>query len=338
VLACVLVIAPVTDDPFCEAERIFRGERLPGLAVGVVDGRTRVRTFGVADLRSGRALGPHTPFYVGSLSKPLTAIAILQLRDAGRLDLDDAVSDHVEVALDVTLAELLTHTAGLPREAADYWWTARFPTRAEVRSALDGATLEGRGAHRYSSAGYALLGQVVERASGTSYADYLESHVLGRLGMSHSGVGRVSDLAMGYSPRGALAGPPGRPFAGLGVAVGARRERLYHDAAGMAPAFGVRSTIADLTRLLRFFLERDGRVLGRRSWGQMRTAQTAGWSWGLKVMDVDGERVLRHNGWFAAHRSHLSFAPDRGVGVVAFGNADDFDPAVQGMRILRAAL
>src|SRR5262245_15512289 len=127
------------------AAQVERRE-LPGLAVGIVHDQRLLwaKGYGWADADRRVPVTPATAFRVGSISKLFTATAILQLRDAGKLRLDDPVAAHLpwfQVKLadpdapPITIRHLLTHTAGLPREAGTPYWTdGRFPEREDRKS------------------------------------------------------------------------------------------------------------------------------------------------------------------------------------------------------------
>ena len=129
-----------------EARMAYRGE--PGLSIAIVHDQDLVwaRGFGYADLANRVAASADTRYRIASVTKLFTSTAILLLRDAGQLQLDDPVARHLpwfEIgqrqpeAEPITIRHLLTHTSGLPREAAFAYWTdARFPSRAQVRASL----------------------------------------------------------------------------------------------------------------------------------------------------------------------------------------------------------
>ena len=120
---------------------------LPGVAVGVVSDQDLVwaRGFGLADTSAGIAMTPQTKFRMASHSKLFTATAVMQLRELGRLRLDDPVSMHLPWFTvkpanaddpPITIEELLTHSSGLPREAGPHWTTFDFPTSAQLRTLM----------------------------------------------------------------------------------------------------------------------------------------------------------------------------------------------------------
>ncbi len=133
-------------EAWIEAQRVYR--ELPGLSVGIVHDQTLIwaHGFGWADVERREPATPSTLYRIGSITKLFTATAILILRDAGKLALDDPLTAHLAWfamksaspdAGAITIRHLLTHTAGLPREAAfPYWTDYQFPSVEEVRARL----------------------------------------------------------------------------------------------------------------------------------------------------------------------------------------------------------
>ncbi|MDE2853575.1 MAG: serine hydrolase [Chloroflexota bacterium] len=186
----------------------------PGLAIGVVyDGALLWGAgYGFADMETGAPVTLDTRFRIASITKTFTATATLQLRDAGALSLDDPVSRHLDWfdlryrdAPAVTIRNLLTHTAGLPRDSVNPMWTeceapswAAFVADTQARK----ATRPPYEKFAYSNLGYSLLGGIIAAASGQPWADYLQRHVLDPLGMSETRPLPSADdplLATGYT-------------------------------------------------------------------------------------------------------------------------------------------
>ena len=152
----------------------------PGVVVGIVHGGALVwaKGFGYRDAERQLPTTAQTVFRLGSVTKLFTATAILQLRDRGSLRLDDPVTDHLPgleyrntfpEGPEITVRHLLTHTSGLPREAAfPYWTDRRFPTAEEMIAALaeQESIYEAGTQYKYSNLGLALLGEVVAAVSG----------------------------------------------------------------------------------------------------------------------------------------------------------------------------
>ena len=330
-------------------DRLRGAQEVPGISA-VVTRRHEVLfagASGVADLESAGAMTPGTVMYAGSLTKVLTAVLTLNLVEERRLALDESIGgigrDGADGADRVRVVHLLTHVSGLPREGeSDYWFTADFPDRTRLVRYLAGAELRSApGARsRYSNLGYAALGLEIERASGQAFGDALRTRVLRPLGMRASGApGPGRDVAPGYTPVGRIVPSAERPFAGVGRRVGDRYLREYHDARAMSPAFGAYTSAADLGRLTRFLLGYGGDdVLSPEMRVRMRTNEAFGRGLGLRVDRQDGRSLARHDGWFAAHRSHLLLELDAGIGVAVLGNSDSARPALIAEALLDAAL
>jgi CubicO group peptidase (beta-lactamase class C family) len=332
-LALALAALAVADLPDLQAvlDEQRAAQDVPGVSAVVVrrDEVVFAAGSGVADIETGRAMTPDTPLYIGSVSKVLTAALVLRLIEDGRLRLEDPVEFVATGApLPVTVSQLLAHSSGLEREGDfAYWFTAGFPDRAALRAYLGTASLRftpGSDLH-YSNVGYAALGLLIEDVLGTGYGEALAAGVLEPLGMRSSGApGPAAGVAAGYSPPDRLLPSDERPFAGVGRKAGNRHVRLYHDAAAMSPAFGAYSTATDLGRLARFLLgDGDEAVLSRQMRNRMRERQPSGRGLGLRLARVNDREVARHDGWFAAHRSHLLIDHEAGIGVAVLANGDN---------------
>ena len=174
-------------------------ERLPSIAAAIVHDQELVWSgaVGMADIDAGRPATSSTLYSICSISKLFTSVAVMQLRDEGHLDLRDPVQKHLpfydleqqyDESTPVTVEGLLTHSAGLPRESDHPYWSGPeypFPTKDEVIARLsDQETLHpSRTDYQYSNLGLSLAGYIVEEVSGTPYDQYIQSHILGPLGM-----------------------------------------------------------------------------------------------------------------------------------------------------------
>ena len=191
-----------------ELERLVRREqhakRLPSVAAAVVrDGETVWETaVGAADTVSGTDATPDTQYRIGSITKTFTAAAIMQLRDLGSLELEDTLDRHIDGAAHrPTLRRLLSHTSGIQRETQDdAWLSLRFASAQELVETLGDAeqVLPPGARFHYSNLAFALLGVVVERASGMPYADYVRTRLLDPLGLGRIGFEPEPPAATGY--------------------------------------------------------------------------------------------------------------------------------------------
>jgi CubicO group peptidase (beta-lactamase class C family) len=165
----------------------MRRHGLPGLAVGIVEGDHVVHTAAF-----GEGISPETPVVLASVSKPMTATAVLQLVDAGRVALDDPVQKYVPdfrvsdlaASARITVRQLLNHTSGIPTSACEIEAdTIEAYVRHLRRTSLD----RGVGTkYEYCSGNYTVLGLLVQRVSGMSFARYMDEAVFRPLEMKHS--------------------------------------------------------------------------------------------------------------------------------------------------------
>ncbi|MCH7853917.1 MAG: beta-lactamase family protein [Proteobacteria bacterium] len=319
-------------------DRMRNDQELPGVSAVIThhDEIVFAGASGMADLETRRPMTPATVVYSGSLSKVFTAVLTLRLVEEGKLSLRDPVAgiatQSSSKAPVITVAHLLTHASGLEREGNfGYWFSADFPDRKALADYLLSTELReqpGTSLH-YSNVGYAKLGLVIEDKGGQTYSDALRTRLLEPLGMTSSGTpGPGAAMSSGYTPVGRMIPNEDRPFAGVGRAVGNRHIREYHDAAAMSPAFGIYTSACDLARLTRFLLGHGGSdVLSTGMRKRMRTRQASGWGLGLKLGTLDGRRVARHEGWFAAHRSHMLLDIEADISIVVMTNSDSGSPA-----------
>jgi CubicO group peptidase (beta-lactamase class C family) len=297
-----------------------RDKRLPSIAAAIVrDGELAWETaVGAADVAVGREATPDTQYRLGSITKTFTAAAIMQLRDAGKLDLEDRLDRHVDGAAHApTLRRLLSHTSGLQRETQDdAWLHARFASVPELLETLgraEGVLPPGARFH-YSNLAFALLGIVVERVSGTGYTDYVRARLLEPLGLTRTSFEPNGDAAAGYLVQ---------PYV-EGVIDEAPVETGAWIAAGQ-----LWGTVRDLCTWAAFLAEPDESVLARSTVEEMRTVQsladhvrwTGGYGLGLQLVR-DGERILAgHGGSMPGFIAGVYVAPGDGVGAAVLTNS-----------------
>src|SRR5215212_7608928 len=195
-----------------QAADLVAQHELPGAVVGLVSGTdpdALAWSYGFgwgggpsqADPANSasRALDADTLFRVASITKTFTATAIVQLRDQGKLRLDDPLVKHVPEfgavenpfgpIEDITLRRIASHSSGLMGEPPiDHWETLRFPSREEWLASLPGVriAIPPGSAFKYSNLGYTLLGEVIERMIGRPYVEYMQEAVFGPLGLASS--------------------------------------------------------------------------------------------------------------------------------------------------------
>lgn len=351
-----------------EIDRIFEAwaPNAPGLVWGVVaDGRlVHVRARGVQDVESRAPFTPDSLFRIASMSKAFTALAILKLRDEGRLSLDALAETYVPEmrtwrypttdSPKITVRNLLTHTAGFVEDnpwgdrqqsmtEAEF---TRFLSQGVAFSRAPGLEME------YSNTGYAILGRIITNVSGRPYQAFIREEIMRPLGM-------------GSTTYDVLASPTERR------AIGYRREgngwRREPDMAdGVFGAMGgVETSANDYARWVAFLLSawpaRDGPDAGPVRRGTVREivtganfasagvrdqngqpcAQPTTYAMGWSVTEACGlGLVVGHTGGYPGYGSAVTLLPDYGIGVFAFssltyGNVST--PTNQAARVLERA-
>jgi CubicO group peptidase (beta-lactamase class C family) len=298
-------------------------QRLPSLVVGVArDGH--VEWWGTAGTTGVPEDGAtdDTQYRIGSISKSFVAVCVMRLRDEGRLDLSDEIGAHVPELghLPVTIAQLLSHTAGLPAETPAPWWE-RVPGgdfAALVVSSLQREQLRWRPGRRfhYSNVGYAVLGELVSRVRRTPLFEVVSEELLQPLGMSRTSVRPVAPHAEGFAVH---------PHAPLVLA------EPEHDAGAMAPAGQLWSTIADLARWSGVVAGARPDVLSAETASEMAEPLsvsdipgqpwTAAYGLGLQVQNFGGVKRAGHAGAMPGHWAMLLVDQGSKDAVVALANS-----------------
>lgn len=325
-------------------QRRMSEANMPGMALAVTDREKllRLASFGYADLAAGKPIEPGLMFEIGSIGKSFTNVALMQLRDEGRLDLQASVSHYLpwfEVQSEyapITTHHLMTHTSGLvsgtdigPHGLYESW------------ALRDSRTATPPGDHfRYSNVGYKTLGFLLEEVDGRPYQDAIQARVLNPLGM------RDSHPVIGYETR-------------KRAAVGYRRfydDRPEHRDHDLVPAlwteYGVgdgcqASTAEDMCIYLRMLMNRGsgpaGQVMSEESFGLMsqRAIPTQQWGgawygYGLTSADVEGHAYLGHGGSTTGFVAAMIADLDDGIGVVVLinGIAESYGAVPMAMHLL----
>lgn len=314
----------------------------PGAVAAIYrDGRiVDMFAWGGADCAGGGAADAFASYEIGSISKQMTAVALLQLWEQGRVDLDASVGTYLndipEAWRAVTLRQLLTHTGGVPdyEAAATYAIYETTPTPAEVYATVSDRPLDFEPGTQwsYSNTGYFLLSQVVQRVSGERFGDYLRRHVFDANHMSHTFMG-------GYTPPEAAPLAQGcRPGEGEGAARIPVRPITEESTFG---AGGIRSTLQDWAHWDDALA--DERLLSPRAMHEMLTPVTlpdgteTGYGFGVEVSPFRGERTFGHSGQTQGFIALYSTFPDRDTGVMLFTNQYNGNPsALMNGLMLRA--
>jgi CubicO group peptidase (beta-lactamase class C family) len=297
----------------------------PGMsAIVVADGNPVLRKgYGLANTETGAKVTPDMIFRIGSVTKQFTAVAVLQLVQQGKVKLDDPitkyVSDFETRGKTITIEHLLTHTSGIPSYTA-------IPNFEEIRvrkmsprqivALVDAQPLEFEpgSQFKYSNTGYVLLGMVIEKASGMSYADYMLEHVFKPAGMKDTRYGR-NDF------------PTDRHARGYEASQSGFKDAPPLDMSQPFSAGAIESTVDDLWSWTRSLSE--GRVVDPRLLERAWTPYTLpggksdyGYGWFVTPdRDAPHERWISHGGGINGFKSSALWLPERKVFVAVLSNA-----------------
>jgi D-alanyl-D-alanine carboxypeptidase len=303
-------------------------ERAVGLVVAVVKGKDQLllEAYGNADADGSVAMTANTVIPIGSVTKQFTAAAILQLRDAGRLGLDDPMTkwlpEFESRGNGVTLRHLLGHTAGIPEfgqmQELHAMRLLMNPnvTRDSVYAVISryAPQFPAGTMQVYSNIGYWLLGRVIEKASGMPYEEYVEKRIFEPLGMTRSmycdNSKNVPDRAYGH---------------GMRNGVGRRAPSIVHTATYAAGA--ICSTARDMVTWLQSL--HGGEVISQESYAEMIAASrlTDGtllrYGMGLTVWnDSRGMKQIGHDGGGFGFSSQAWWHPDAQLAIVVLTNSE----------------
>ncbi|WNO73571.1 serine hydrolase domain-containing protein [Streptomyces sp. AM8-1-1] len=316
--------------PFTEFLPATKRALLHRIAVAQTEGRAPSFVAGVA--REGHLAwtgsrtsvdghGPDadTQYRIGSITKTFTAVLVMRLRDEGLLDLGDPLEKHLSGTGvgDVTIAQLLGHSAGLSAESPAPWWE-RTPgsQRPDLGDVLgEGSRMHPVGRrHHYSNPGYTLLGSLIEAVRGASWEDVLRGEILEPLGLSRTSTRPEAPHAGGWAVH---------PWADVLL------PEPSEDLGLMAPAGQLWSTVTDLCRFAVFLAEGDERVLRESSVREMRTPsvplESGDWEGtyglGVQIVRKGGRTLVGHTGSLPGFVAGLWVSVDDGVAAVALANA-----------------
>jgi CubicO group peptidase (beta-lactamase class C family) len=300
-------------------------EGYPGATVLVAqDGKVLLRKgYGSACLEHRVAATPTTRYRIGSVTKQFTAAAVLRLQEAGKLSVEDRLSkffpDYPR-GDEVTVRHLLTHTSGIHSYTSkpDFVSTVTVPTAPEalIRSFKDDPfDFEPGRKYLYSNSGYFLLGAIVEKVSGLTYADYLRRTFFEPLGMKQTGVHDSRDVIVDEA-------------CGYAWENGRVRKALNWDMSRAGGAGSLYSTIDDLYLWNEALF--SGKVVPDASFkeattpaliGDEKGPKEEGYGYGLAIGSLRGQRLVGHDGGLQGFQSSLIRVPDRRLTVVVLSNS-----------------
>jgi D-alanyl-D-alanine carboxypeptidase len=301
-----------------KAEEAVKNDQFSGAVLVAKNGKVLLeKVWGKANRETGAPNTLDTQFRLGSMNKMFTAVATLQLVEAGKLALNDPIGKYLpdypnkDVASKVTVRHLLTHTGG----TGDIFGPDFVQNRLTLRAHGDylklygarGLTHEPGAEHRYSNYGFVLLGALIEKVSGMPYYDYVRTKVFQPAGMTLTDslpeTEKVAKRATGYMKDGSSWTPNTDTLPWRGTAAG-----------------GGYSTVGDLLRFAQAL--ESGKLISKTMLAEATKDQADGYGYGF---GIDGEGELKsygHNGGAPGMNGDLRVFPQLGVVIVSLANLD----------------
>ena len=306
------------------AEETMKAQKMPGLSVAVMHGDFRwSRGFGFADIENEVPARADSSYRMASVTKPMTAVAVLKLVEEGKIDLDAEVQTYVPYfprkVHKVTVRQLLAHQGGISHYR-DYEKEGHFRDPKTTREAIAvfsdwDLVNEPGAAYRYTSYGYNLLGAIIEAASGKPYGEYMTANVWTPLGMTST---RMDN------PRALI------PHRVTGYALddeGKLQRSEYIDISSRFAAGGTRSTVEDMIRLVDGLA--NGKVLKsetrERAWTAepTRDGRFTSYGYGFGIVQMSGRWGVEHGGSQQETRTNVLYLPRERFAVALASNFDD---------------
>ena len=307
---------------------LMSSKHIPGLSIAVVsDNQLRWQSgYGIADLENSVAAKATTVYRTASVAKPITAVAVMQLVERGKIDLDVPIQKYVPTfpakPWPITTRQLLGHLSGVRNYSANDGLSTHFySSLTEALSIFkdDPLDFEPGTKYSYTTYGYVLLGTVIEGASGMSYVDYMRENVFKPAKMSHTQADNVYDIipnrARGYHPR---------VYAKFD---GNLRNADLSDTSNKIPAGGLVSTVEDLANFA--IAVQNGVLIKKETFEQMSTPQKTrdgketryGLGWYLDAVR-DRKGLVSHGGVQAGVTNELYILPKERFALVIMTNLE----------------
>jgi D-alanyl-D-alanine carboxypeptidase len=319
--SAVASVQPATEQITADVTAVMRRYNIPGATIEITQDGHVVYThaFGFSDIASRAHARDDTHYEIGSITKQVTAGAILQLHEAGKIDLDAKVAVYVPdapYATQITVRQLLTQTSGLP----DYLdgpdvdvASAKAATYGELMARIAGKPLEfapGAG-WRYSNTNYIILGRIIENVSNERYEAYVQRHILDPLGMTQTFTigdeSSIPDMAFGYKLVDGHLSPVRAPI-----------SQSYAWSAG-----DLVSTVRDVEKWSGAL--QNGRVVSPQDYALMMRSQPttqgdSGYGFGLFIDSLDGQPRIGHTGGDPGFTAANEYFPTQNVRIIALTN------------------
>lgn len=308
---------------------------IPGASIAIVKGDKvqYIKGYGQSD-PDGKEMTPQTPVVLGSVSKSITALAIMQLVEQGRIQLDSPVQQYIpwfqladeKAAKEITIRQLLNHTSGISEYDGQQAISQGDQSLKKLVESLKVLHLKGSAgeAYQYSNLNYSILGAVIEEVTNTSYAEYIKSHIFIPLEMENSYADRKDDknntTAVGYQTRFGMKVPT---------------EQLAHEA--NVPHGYLISSAEDMANYMIALINKgefkDESVLSKQSINEMHQPSSHIWNDSYYGMGWEVRPdMITHNGWTENTYTRVILGEEYGITVLVnsfdYFNSNRYDQMV----------
>lgn len=323
-------------------EKSMKEMQVPGAAVGIVqDGKVALaKGFGWRDVKRGLPATADTQFAIGSCTKSFTALGVAILVDEKKLEWDRPVREYLPwfrmydpIATElITPRDLLTHRSGLPRHDFIRFSTplSREELVRRIRYLPNNTTF--RDHYQYNNLMYVTAGYLAGVIAGSTWEDLVCERIFRPLGMENSTV-RVTDMQR--------AADFAKPHEYSGDSV---REVDFYDyqTFGVGPNGAVNSSVNDLLKYVRFYLDRDQKLISaaarRELWKPVTVTPDSTYALGWNVYSDRGHKVVSHGGAITGFTAHITLLPDDRVGIIVLNNLSSAFPTVMAQGLMERLL
>jgi D-alanyl-D-alanine carboxypeptidase len=318
----------------------LKEQSIPGISVAVWrEGRTDLtKGYGLANVELDVPADPSTVYRIGSITKQFTAAAIMRLVEAGKLSLDDPIEKHLAdfptAGCRITIRHLLAHTSGIKSYTGlgpKFWDVSRLDYPHEKLVALfkdEPPDFQPGEKYQYNNSGYYLLGMIIEKVTGESYAEHMRRTFFEPLALTSTrycdNEPIITHRAAGYELR-------------EGRVVNATLLSMKAPFSAGALCSNVTDLVAWTAALM------NGKVVTRASLEQMTTPATLNdgkpttYGFGLAITERDGRKVISHGGGINGFTCFMTYLPDKPTTIVVLTNSGSGKPGVVAEQLLMVA-
>ncbi|PFA66480.1 penicillin-binding protein [Bacillus sp. AFS015802] len=302
---------------------------IPGASLAIVQDGKLLFQQSYGKQSNGNRVTDETTFAIGSISKPLTSLAIMKLLEDGKIELDQEISRYLpdfhynqtESNKEITIRHLLTHTSGI----SSYDGLALADRNLRGEAAIDTAVQELNNVplshepgtvHEYSPANYLLLGRIIENVTNQTFSSFMDSEIFNRIGMKRTASNFEEAQALGYQP--GFQSWLGKPI----------KSKGFMDDSGVPYGYLV-STSGDMSKFIRFMMDGDDKWLSHKTFSmytspQVHRKEDMYYGYGWRISASKDEPYYFHGGETPDYRSELFINPKQNYGFILLTNKNNF--------------